>query len=554
MRILSQAFFTLLGISFSQDSGSGEPQQPYGTSGHKSIAIVGAGTAGLAALKSLLDLPIEVRNGWEIILYEQRRGVGGVWLPDVNTPNPPQLPETPLYPGLRTNVPHPTMTFPDFPFPPGTPLIASHVDVLAYHESYAAHYNLTAYIRLNHTVLRTSWEGDASAGWWKVRVRRRDEDVGQVVERKFDHLIVASGHNHYPRVPHWEGLDEWLQGGGQDKENKREALHSIYYRDPSLYANRTVVVVGDGASGRDVALQVAPVARKTYHSINPNSILPVAPPAIRKPRITRFNSSAVIFDDGSATFSADTLLLGTGYEARAPFLSDGGVLRTFPPSVNTSNVEGLTSNSYYIRPLHALSVPITSSLPPNALYFIGLPVFTANCATSTAQSIFAAHTIANSSLLPSRDEMLTGVLEREEGLRQKGFNPLKVGHYFGKLGEITESKDYEDGLVAFLRARGARVRVGAGREDGAYNEPWRRESWSDLGLIMAGWKRVEKAGEAQVREWLDGVETEGEWAGMMRRLAEWERKKQAEEKAGGSLSPQLAYPGQNNDWWLESLY
>lgn len=45
----------------------------------KSIAIVGAGSAGLAALKALLDLPEETRQGWEIILFEQRRGVGGVW-------------------------------------------------------------------------------------------------------------------------------------------------------------------------------------------------------------------------------------------------------------------------------------------------------------------------------------------------------------------------------------------------------------------------------------------------------------------------------------------
>lgn len=45
----------------------------------KSIAIVGAGSAGLAILKTLLDLPYEIRQGWNIVLYEQRRQVGGVW-------------------------------------------------------------------------------------------------------------------------------------------------------------------------------------------------------------------------------------------------------------------------------------------------------------------------------------------------------------------------------------------------------------------------------------------------------------------------------------------
>lgn len=45
----------------------------------KSIAIVGAGSAGLAALKTLLDLPHEVRQGWDLTLFEQRWSVGGIW-------------------------------------------------------------------------------------------------------------------------------------------------------------------------------------------------------------------------------------------------------------------------------------------------------------------------------------------------------------------------------------------------------------------------------------------------------------------------------------------
>jgi ribulose 1,5-bisphosphate synthetase/thiazole synthase len=42
----------------------------------KSIAIVGAGSAGLAALKALLD--IDPRT-WEIVLYEERENIGGIW-------------------------------------------------------------------------------------------------------------------------------------------------------------------------------------------------------------------------------------------------------------------------------------------------------------------------------------------------------------------------------------------------------------------------------------------------------------------------------------------
>lgn len=45
----------------------------------KSIAIVGAGSAGLAVLKTLLDLPEEARSNWTIDLFEQRWNAGGVW-------------------------------------------------------------------------------------------------------------------------------------------------------------------------------------------------------------------------------------------------------------------------------------------------------------------------------------------------------------------------------------------------------------------------------------------------------------------------------------------
>lgn len=45
----------------------------------KSIAIVGAGSAGLAALKALTELPAEIRKNWNIVLFEQRQNVSGVW-------------------------------------------------------------------------------------------------------------------------------------------------------------------------------------------------------------------------------------------------------------------------------------------------------------------------------------------------------------------------------------------------------------------------------------------------------------------------------------------
>ena len=46
----------------------------------KRVAIVGAGTAGLAALKTFIhDIPKPDGQRWEIELFEQRDDLGGIW-------------------------------------------------------------------------------------------------------------------------------------------------------------------------------------------------------------------------------------------------------------------------------------------------------------------------------------------------------------------------------------------------------------------------------------------------------------------------------------------
>jgi cation diffusion facilitator CzcD-associated flavoprotein CzcO len=46
----------------------------------KRIAIVGGGTGGIVMLKTLVDdLPKDITRTWEIVLFEQRDDVGGIW-------------------------------------------------------------------------------------------------------------------------------------------------------------------------------------------------------------------------------------------------------------------------------------------------------------------------------------------------------------------------------------------------------------------------------------------------------------------------------------------
>lgn len=49
------------------------------TQSPKSIAIIGAGSSGLAMLKTLVDLPEQTKKSLNFVLFEQRRDLGGIW-------------------------------------------------------------------------------------------------------------------------------------------------------------------------------------------------------------------------------------------------------------------------------------------------------------------------------------------------------------------------------------------------------------------------------------------------------------------------------------------
>ncbi|CAL1714220.1 unnamed protein product [Somion occarium] len=497
----------------------------------KSIAIVGAGSAGLAILKTILDLPQETRHGWEVVLYEQRRNVGGLWLPDPNEPQPPKLPETPLYPRLRTNTPHPTMTYPGYTFRPHTPLFPTHEYVEQYHVDFAVNNNLTSYIRLNHTVHSAGWKGNSTVGEWVVEVHHTNGEVKSITKRSFDHLIVANGHNHYPRIPKFQGTDEWL-AHTPTGTRKREIEHSIFYRYPERYVNMTVLVVGGGASGRDAVLQVGPIA--TYHSLKEDKEPTPDANVTVVPRISHFTRTSIVLVDGRSLDDVDAVILATGYEFLVPFLSrpssdqdaSVGLVESPKTTLNCTTAPTLITNLRYIFPLWEHIFSLSQQYPPTALSFVGLPVLIANCPSDIAQALLIAHALADPSTLPSRAEMLADLVAQESRLRERGYDPYYAGHKM--VGGDDDAQAYQNNLVRYLKQKGRLP------DDGKdYVEPWRRIARKESFLLGRAWRRIEDNGEAD--KWLDGVETEDQWADLILRLVNWQRKHEDKYGLHGSV-------------------
>lgn len=210
----------------------------------------------------------------------------------------------------------------------------------------------------------------------------------------------------------------------------------------------------------------------------------------------------------------DTILLGTGYELRIPFLERGHALQVdHTAHSNATYKEGLATNTRYIFPVHQHIFSLCPNYPVTALSFIGLPLYVANCPSDIAQSLYAAHVIANPSVLPHRETLLEELAEEEERLRSLGLDPYHVGHRILPVSNGTQW-DYQDKLVADLK------RWGTIPNDGKpFVEKWRRESHP---CLSRGWKRVEAMGTQS--EWLQGVKSEDEWADLMRRLDKWQCK------------------------------
>jgi dimethylaniline monooxygenase (N-oxide forming) len=129
--------------------------------------------------------------------------------------------------------------FSDFLMPEEYPNFLPHGLVKEYLKSYAGHFDLMKHVSFNATVEKVS----SSGGKWHVVWKNKD---GIQERKRFDAVIVCTGKQTKPKMPIFEGTDEF----------KGEILHTNAFEDSAQYAGKRVVVVGMGASGMDTAVDI----------------------------------------------------------------------------------------------------------------------------------------------------------------------------------------------------------------------------------------------------------------------------------------------------------
>lgn len=192
------------------------------------IAVVGAGPSGLVVAKYLLQDNTEAK---EVVVLEASSKIGGTFVNKV-------------YDNTRLVSSKYLTAFSDYRMPKEYPNHPTAEQYVQYLESYSDRFGITPHIQFQCRVLgvRDHGDGDDSQGYSVTY--RNDKDNQEVVEH-FDWVAICSGLHTTPNIPVLP----------QESRFRGQILHSSLYKDPSIFSNKRVLVLGSGETAMDICFR-----------------------------------------------------------------------------------------------------------------------------------------------------------------------------------------------------------------------------------------------------------------------------------------------------------
>ncbi|MBW0491967.1 hypothetical protein O181_031682 [Austropuccinia psidii MF-1] len=313
------------------------------------VVVIGAGASGIAALEQLTK-----HSSFKVVCFELRLEFGGVWSLDgsrkcdefhvnfdqLGRPFVQGLPldSTPLYDGLRTNVPTELMAYRNKPFPESSAQYPPGLEVSKYLHHFSR--GLEKHVQFGCRVTRVRYphagENRTNGRRWIIEV----EDMpgtsqGSLKARKVhcDFVLCANGHYTVPYIPYIPSLSTW----------PKKIIHSCIYHTATnpIFHDQTVAVVGIGPSGYDIIRELA-ILREQTHLANSSKRLysvashppklgwdfndPSAPSWSRQittvPRFTHIHGNKIYLENGCMLDDVDLICFATGYLYSFPFCHD----------------------------------------------------------------------------------------------------------------------------------------------------------------------------------------------------------------------------------------
>ncbi|KAJ0158537.1 putative sterigmatocystin biosynthesis monooxygenase stcW [Colletotrichum tanaceti] len=294
-----------------QGSGSGHADQysaaytvreaPFGTPRPIRIIGVGAGASGINLIRTLRNTL--GASTFELTIYEKNEDVGGTWFEN-------------RYPGCKCDVPSHNYQFTWRPNPAWSSFFAPAAEIQEYLCRICDDENLRSYIKTSHRIVGAVWSEPRAV--WDLQIK--DLETGAVFEDYANFFIDSTGILNKWRFPDVEGLSDF----------DGPVVHSANWPKDFDYANKTVAVIGNGASGVQIVPAIRPHVKKLHHIIR-------TPALIIPPRITtmKMGPSASVLEqiemDEEERFSAATI---------AKFQNDRVFYKTFAQTLEMdSNIK-----------------------------------------------------------------------------------------------------------------------------------------------------------------------------------------------------------------------
>lgn len=208
------------------------------------VIVIGAGPAGLAAIKECKA------QGLEVTCYEKNTGVGGVYL--FPNPNPGGV-----WKGVRLTSSAWITSFSDFPPLPNVESTHwMHHEYHQYLDAYAKRFGLLDHIKFGHTVSNLE---QCKKGKWHITCMDAD---GNEVKQDADGVIVCSGTHQRPKAVPVPGAENFTG----------EIKAMAECKDPDAFVGKRVLVVGNGESATDFAAVVSRTAKRSFLSMRRGKI------------------------------------------------------------------------------------------------------------------------------------------------------------------------------------------------------------------------------------------------------------------------------------------
>lgn len=292
------------------------------------VAIIGSGPCGLSILRAFEFAQQKGEKIPEIVCFEKQEDWGGLWNYNWRTGSDQygDSVHNSMYRYLWSNGPKECLELADYSFDEHfkrpIPSFPPREVLRDYIIGRVNKGSLKKLVRFNTTVTNVKFNED------KFEITSLDKKNQKISNKKFDYLVVATGHFSVPFIPEYKGMDSF----------PGRIMHSHDFRDAEEFRNRNVIVLGSSYSAEDIALQCNKYGAKSVTIGYRHNAMGFKWPQTMKEvhYLDRLEGKKAIFKDGHEQ-EADVIILCTGYLHHFPFLEESLQLKTrnrlYPPKL-----------------------------------------------------------------------------------------------------------------------------------------------------------------------------------------------------------------------------